>query len=287
MAKFGGAVYLKCLIICATTSTFVDSLTLPNQVTPKPRHTKFSSSTPTTDAGSGSLATPTSSTASKDSGVAFYRYINSNSQSTCILMKTDAVVEVNFKLHNLEEQADSFIPEKVLVDGNCKYDDAQLLRIIWTGYNLDINFAKTPGGERWYISNIELTVSPDLPKFHGIQTRGKPIKLYHRQMLIPTPIGRSYNCDEVDVELTSDESDHPPPGLRGTLLLRLLQVQPFMYKSENFEPAFECKSQKQFTDETAPIAVGSTLAIAVLITVTGYGIFRYFKIKNVQYNTME
>lgn len=88
------------LFIGATTSTFVDSLTLPNQVTPKPRHTKFSSSTPTTDAGSGSLATPTSSTASKDSGVAFYRYINSNSQSTCILMKTDAVVEVSFDINS-------------------------------------------------------------------------------------------------------------------------------------------------------------------------------------------
>ncbi|CAH0546174.1 unnamed protein product [Brassicogethes aeneus] len=286
MAKIGGVVYLKLFIICATTSSLVDSLTLPNLATSKPRHTKFSSST--TEPGSGSLVTPTSSTASKDqSGVALYRNIDSNSQATCILLKTDALVEVKFKLHNLEEQADSFIPEKVLVDGNCKYEDAQLLRIIWTGYNLEINFAKTPGGEMWYISNIELTVSPDLPQFHGIQTRGKPIKLYHRKMEIATPVGRSFKCDEVDIDLVTEESDHPPPGLRGTLLLRLLQVQPFMYKSENFGPTFECRGQKQFRDETAPIAVGSTLAIAVLMTVTGYGAFRYFKVKNVQYNTME
>lgn len=71
----------------------VSAITLPNQITPKPRHTKFSSST---EPGSGSLATP-SSTASKDnSGAAFYRY-NSNSGTTCILLKTDAVVEVSFQ----------------------------------------------------------------------------------------------------------------------------------------------------------------------------------------------
>lgn len=116
---------------------------------------------------------------------------------------------------------------------------------------------------------------------------GKLIKLYHREMLIPTPVGKSYSCDEVDIDLQSDEEDDPPAGLRGSLLLRKLRLQPFMYKGEDFEAAFECKPQRLYRDETAPIAVGSTLAIAVLMTVTGYGIFRYFKIKNVQYNTME
>lgn len=105
-------------------------------------------------------------------------------------------------------------------------------------------------------------------------------------MLIPTPVGKSYTCKEVDVELSTDEEENPQ-ALRGSVLLRLLQVQPFMYKGDNFEEAFECKAEKQYRDETAPIAVGSTLAIAVLMTITGYGIFRYFKIKNVQYNTME
>jgi hypothetical protein len=132
-----------------------------------------------------------------------------------------------------------------------------------------------------------LTVSPDLKEFGSLKTHGKPIKLYHKEMLIPTPVGKSYSCQEIDIDLETDEDDHPPPGIKGSLLLRLLQLQPFMYKGEDFEAAFECKPQKAFRDETAPIAIGSTLAIAVLMTVTGYGIFRYFKIKNVQYNTME
>lgn len=114
-----------------------------------------------------------------------------------------------------------------------------------------------------------------------------PIKLYHRKMLIPTPVGKSFLCHEIDVPLQTDEEDQPPPDVRGTLLLRSLQVQPFMYKSEEFEEAFGCKSQKSFQDETAPVVVGSTLAVAVLVTISGYGIYRYFRVKNVQYNTME
>lgn len=106
-------------------------------------------------------------------------------------------------------------------------------------------------------------------------------------MLIPTPVGRSYACSEMEISMETDEDDHPPPGLRGTVIFRLLQVQPFMYRGENFEPAFECRAQTFVRDETAPIAVGSTLAIAVLMTISGYGIYRYFKVKNVQYNTME
>lgn len=106
-------------------------------------------------------------------------------------------------------------------------------------------------------------------------------------MLIPTPVGKSFSCHEIDVPLETDEEDHPPPDIRGTLLLRSLQVQPFMYKSEEFGEAFECKSQKSFRDETAPVVVGSTLAVAVLVTISGYGIYRYFTVKNVQYNTME
>ncbi|CAG9855760.1 unnamed protein product [Phyllotreta striolata] len=286
MARRVASVYLNCLIICATTTVLVSALTL-NQATTKPRHTKFS--TPSTDS-SGSPVTSASNAAQNkaaDSGVAYYRLI-SRMGATCILLKTDAVVEVNYTLHDLEEQVSAFIPEKALIEGECKEEDKATMRISWTGYSLIINFAKTPGGERWYISLIRLSASPDLPGFHGVSIpRKSSIELYHRNMLIPTPVGKSYSCNEVEVPLETDEDDNPPPGLKGTLLLRLLQVQPFMYKSEDFEPAHECKRQRAFRDETAPIAVGSTLAVAVLVTISGYGVYRYFKVKNVQYNTME
>lgn len=105
-------------------------------------------------------------------------------------------------------------------------------------------------------------------------------------MLIPTPAGKSYSCEETVIDLVPDEDDNLPNNLRGKLFLRSFQLQPFMYKGNDFEPPFDCNGQMSFRDETAPIAVGSTLAIAVLATVTGYGVYRYFKIKKVQYNTM-
>ncbi|KAG5898369.1 hypothetical protein JTB14_015801 [Gonioctena quinquepunctata] len=285
MARVQVVVYFNCLIICATISSFVSGITL-KPFTSKPRLTKY---VPTPSESSDALSPPAPSATSKDnSGVAYYRLFNSRSRTTCILLKTDAVVEVKFKLHDLEEQADSFIPENALIDGECG-DDFSSMRISWNGYGLVINFAKTLGGERWYIKDLVLIASPDIPQFHGISPYGKisSIKLYHKNMLIPTPVGKSHSCKEVEIELATDEEDDPPPGVHGTLFLRLLQVQPFMYKGENFEAAVECKPKTSFRDETAPIAVGSTLAIAVLATVTGYGIFRYFKVKNVQYNTME
>lgn len=121
---------------------------------------------------------------------------------------------------------------------------------------------------------------------------------------MPTPVGKSYLCEEVDIDLKTDPADHPPKDVYGSLLLRVLQVQAFMYKSENFSTSFQCKNVRGFRlgaftvpfralemffcrSETTPIAVGSTLAIVALAIIAGYGAFRYFKVKNVQYNTME
>ncbi|CAH1113280.1 unnamed protein product [Psylliodes chrysocephalus] len=265
MARRVAIVYLNCLIICATTTALVSALTI-NQATTKPRYTKFSAST---TEGIGPLATPVSSVAQSkndDSGVAYYRLFHSKTGATCILLKTDAVVEVVFKLHDLDEQADSFIPEKALIEGDCKNEDYAFMRISWTGYSLVINFAKTPGGERWYISSLGLSVSPDLPQFHGIPIQRKSsIKLYHRQMLIPTTVGKSYSCSELEVPLETDEEDNPPPGLRGTLYLRLLQVQPFMYKSEEFEPARECKPQMLYSASCGIVLQKTLISICFLL----------------------
>lgn len=75
---------------------------------------------------------------------------------------------------------------------------------------------------------------------------------------------------------------------KATVFLRDFQLQAFMYKAKNaFGPIFACSASGSMRDETAPIAVGATLSVAVLCTITGYGIFRYLKVKKVQYDTME
>lgn len=53
-------------------------------------------------------------------------------------------------------------------------------------------------------------------------------------------------------------------------------MQSFMYKSSNtWGPTFQCSATGTYRDETAPIAVGSTLAVATVCTVVGYGLWRY------------
>lgn len=109
----------------------LSALTL-NQGTSKPRHTKFSSST--TDSGSGSLVTPTSSSASpKDnSGVAYYRFINSKSGTTCILLKTDALVEVRLGFGNREKFSFDWAPFGILA--YCYF----IIFSLWSMYTLKI-----------------------------------------------------------------------------------------------------------------------------------------------------
>ncbi|ENN79890.1 hypothetical protein D910_07306, partial [Dendroctonus ponderosae] len=261
-------------------SSLVDSIDLANKGTTRPR-------LKATVAPQVSALNVTTKSPKEDSGVAIYRVINRKTDTTCILLKTDAVVEVKFKLHGIETQADSFIPEDAMVVGECDQEESVVMTIVWPGYSITMAFAKTPGGEVWFLKNVALTASVDIPQFHGIKTRDKTLRLYNESTLVPTPVGKSYLCEEVDINLKTDPADHPPKDVYGTLLLRMLQVQAFMYKSENFSTSFQCKNVRGFRSETTPIAVGSTLAIVALAIIAGYGAFRYFKVKNVQYNTME
>lgn len=70
-----------------------------------------------------------------------------------------------------------------------------------------------------------------------------------------------------------DENDKS--GHLAKLYLRELRMQSFMYKSSNtWGPTFQCSASGTYRDETAPIAVGSTLAVATVCTVVGYGLWR-------------
>ncbi|XP_060520616.1 uncharacterized protein LOC132698517 [Cylas formicarius] len=280
MDSFGVTIYLKLLIIYATASSLVDSLSLASQSTTRPRLK------PQPEPPSATQST-TTTTSQSPSDVATYRLINRNTDATCILLTTDALVEINLKLHGFDDKVDSLIPNDAVVKGSCANEDSLIMELTWQWYSLSLAFAKTPGGELWYLSQAELAVSLDMPRLSSIQTRDKTLRLYSNEKLIPTPVGKSYMCDEVHVQLRTEDNRHPPKNIHGSLWLRKLQIQAFMYKNENFSESFQCKAQKYFRSETAPIAVGSTLAIAALGIVSGYGIYRYFKVKNVQYNAME
>lgn len=241
---------------------------------------------------SGGQATTTTSTEAPVTqwSQPIYRVLT-NKGTTCILMQTDALIEVRLKSNIGDEIIDGFIPENAMVEGDCRYEDTATMIISWPGFRLEMNFAKTPGGERWYVDKVSLVVSAsktaELHHYHRIASQGSTFKVTMDANQFPTPVGNSFSCSEAVVQMGPDPDSASIPGLTGTLYLRKVQLQPFMYKSADFSPEYECNSQSRIRDETAPIAVGSTLAIAVLCTITGYGAWRYFKVKKVQYNTME
>lgn len=61
-----------------------------------------------------------------------------------------------------------------------------------------------------------------------------------------------------------------------------------MFKRDGeFGPPWHCSDSARARSEAAPVAVGAALAIATAGTLVGYAIWRYLKVKKVQYDTME
>jgi hypothetical protein len=61
-----------------------------------------------------------------------------------------------------------------------------------------------------------------------------------------------------------------------------------MYKRDgSFGPAWHCAQSGRARSEAAPVAVGAALALATAATLTAYALWRYLKVKKVQYDTME
>ncbi|XP_031846846.1 lysosome-associated membrane glycoprotein 5 [Nomia melanderi] len=216
-----------------------------------------------------------------------YRLDGSNGQA-CILLQVDALITVKYRTKLGEDQeANIYVPNDATVTGNCNDENTVTMSLKWNAFLLSWSFAKTPGGERWYVEKIELTYNSSDRHFEHIDQPGKTIRLStaqkHSPMLFPTPIGKSYACNNETAIPLTDGKNH------ASVLLRGMKLQPFKFKNNEFAAEFSCTalSARGFRDETAPVAVGSTLAAAVLLTITGYAAFRYFKVKKVKYDTME
>lgn len=216
-----------------------------------------------------------------------YRLDRSNGQA-CILLQVDAIITVKYRTKFGEDQeVNIYVPNDATVTGNCDNENTATMSLKWKAFVLSWSFAKTPGGERWYVEKIELTYNSSDRHFEHVDQPNKTIRLStgqkHGFTLFPTPVGKSYACsDETEIPLT-DGKNH------ASVLLRDMKLQPFKFKNNEFAAEFSCTvlSARGFRDETAPVAVGSTLAAAVLLTITGYAAYRHFKIKKVKYDTME
>ncbi|XP_076244461.1 lysosome-associated membrane glycoprotein 5 [Calliopsis andreniformis] len=216
-----------------------------------------------------------------------YRLDRSNGQA-CILLQVDALITVKYRTKLGEDQeANIYVPNDATVTGNCDNENTATMSLKWKAFLLSWSFAKTPGGERWYVEKIELTYNSSDRHFEHIDQPNKTIRVStgqkHSSMLFPTPVGKSYACsEEREIPLTDGKNV-------ASVLLRDMKLQPFKFKNNEFAAEFSCTalSARGFRDETAPVAVGSTLAAAVLLTITGYAAYRHFMIKKVKYDTME
>ncbi|KAL1457607.1 hypothetical protein WDU94_007819 [Cyamophila willieti] len=150
--------------------------------------------------------------------------------------------------------------------------------------------SQTPGGERWYIYNVLLECSSNEKEFEHFRFPGRTLRFStppdNSFVLFPTPVGQAFTCHR---DLSIELEDPDTPDTTAILLLREFKSEPFMFKSESYGQDHVCSDPRTGggRSEAAPFIVGSMLAFAALSMVTGYSIYRYFKIKKVQYDTME
>ncbi|XP_041985640.1 uncharacterized protein LOC121737959 [Aricia agestis] len=268
------------LVLCS-----VQSLQLESQAsTRKPRVTKYSKTT-IMPGGSTEPATERSLM------TATYRLLGGGGE-TCILFTVDALLDISY-LTKLNERADAntFVPNNANVAGACKESDLEVLVLSFKEFSLEITFAKTPGGERWYADNIRLTYNSSARILEHAAKQGRKVTLTTgpRALLFPTPVGKSFYCpEETIIELAEEDNSNTNIAHRAKLYLRQMRLQAFMFKRDGeFGPPWHCSDSARARSETAPVAVGAALAIATAGTLVGYAVWRYLKVKKVQYDTME
>lgn len=95
--------------------------------------------------------------------------INGTNGATCILIRTDGLLSIQYrnKLHE-DKEADIFLPDYPELSGDCTETDISSIMMKFRGFVLSMEFKKTPGGERWYISNVELHYSSSNQLFEHI-----------------------------------------------------------------------------------------------------------------------
>ncbi|ALC44433.1 CG32225 [Drosophila busckii] len=235
---------------------------------------------------------PSASSMNHDATTSIYRF-NATNDITCILMQVDGLISIKYRNKlNEDVEADLYMPDSPQLSGECVESNLEILTMNFKGFKLSMTFKKSSGGEGWYINLFELTYSSSNPLFEHPDRPSLNVRLTspaHTPMYFPTPVGKSYVCDkEQTVILYAPHDSGDQSGHIARLYLRDLHMQSFMFKDNGkWGPSFHCSATGSYRDETAPLAVGTALAIAVLLTISGYGGWRYFKVKKVQYGSME
>ncbi|XP_040203006.1 macrosialin [Rana temporaria] len=154
-------------------------------------------------------------------------------------------------------------PPTTKANGSCSPDTAELMLTFPNG-SLALTFRKDKKKSLFYLDAINVTG-------HGEGTsQGAHVSLNG----MSTPLGHSFTCKEVDLEVSS----------RVKLALLDVQAQAIELKGGNFGPEMSCSSPSR--SKTVPIVVGIVLVVLIVVVVAAYVIARKIRHRSAGYQPL-
>lgn len=74
-------------------------------------------------------------------------------------------------------EANTFLPDDPQLSGDCSEEDVSSIALDFKGFKLSMQFRKTPGGERWYVSHVELSYSSSNPLLKLVDRPNLPVSI--------------------------------------------------------------------------------------------------------------
>lgn len=220
---------------------------------------------------------------------------NATDGTVCILAKFQVFFTITYAGRGGLQTVTLKMPESATAKGICASEDQEpVLELTWPVFRFILMFSRVPpvndkGRGSWKVSSVEIQFNTNSPFFPGATNAGKRTARSSDNMtLFETPMGESYYCPTPKlVTLTDSRGGH-----KVAVQFKDLHIQAYDFQG-TYGPAHRCSQvrmagvQDPFPqDETVPIAVGSTLAVAAVAVVVGYALYRSVFVRRVDYNTM-
>lgn len=220
---------------------------------------------------------------------------NTTDGTVCILAKFQAFFTITYASRAGPQTVTLKMPETANSKGICASEDQEpVLEITWPVFRFILMFARIPpvndkGRGSWKVSSLEIQFNTNAPFFPGAINAGKRTARSSENLtLFETPMGESYYCPTPNLVTLTDSRR----GRKVAVQFKDLRLQAYDFQG-TYGPAHRCSQvrmagvQDPFPqDETVPIAVGSTLAVAAVAVVVGYALYRSVFVRRVDYNTM-
>ncbi|XP_077522308.1 lysosome-associated membrane glycoprotein 5 [Amblyomma americanum] len=220
---------------------------------------------------------------------------NATDGTVCILAKFQVFFTITYASRGGLQTVTLKMPESAKAKGICATEDQEpVLELTWPVFRFILMFSRVPpvndkGRGSWKVSGMEIQFNTNSPFFPGATNAGKRTARSSDNMtLFETPMGESYFCPTPKLVTLTDSRG----GRKVAVQFKDLRIQAYDFQG-TYGPAHRCSQvrmagvQDPFPqDETVPIAVGSTLAVAAVAVVVGYALYRSVFVRRVDYNTM-